>query len=567
MLLEQLEMSKTVTIPIKDVPKFISDGNYVGVALRYRLVEQNGNEISQWSPIEILKFKTDYNSNRTINQILGGTSQPAISRGGSPFNYSSMENDGSLQNSQIDQITSDAPGPHNPEKDSYKFSWTKPKDSVVTNFDVFTSWNMFAYVNSFGTLSAPSAGPSPFTGTLTIQSSGVNSAVSLKSFYDVTGAINDVKIYAGPGGGTPGNSFVITGYGAGNVFNVRSANTWTSGTVKNISRSHAWTDFQYLSTTDTDNYSFVRQMTSNRLSATISSGSCLVYVNENLIQSGVVPGMSLTKLSGDGTFAGNAVISQIDYAENILVISATQSALTTVAASGTIGSVVNNAGIYTATISSMSSTSPLYVGAVVTATAGTGNLGIANVKVTSVSANSITIISDAAVTAGTITAIQTATPNNHTASGYVEFVANSELVGGTFADSGNTIAIDQYWLKPMFVQAIATASTADTSNIVDVNDYTIVAVSEAQSTYFDGYGTISNRTTVAPFTGTLTGMNLPYSSSVKNVGLKVYSQTGVSGAVNLGNGEVKIADYVNGIKVELQSTSALNNGTVVSIRL
>lgn len=565
-------MSKTVTIPISDVHKFVSDGNYVGVAFRYRLVEENGLGFSQWSPVQLLKFKTDYNSNRTINQILGGTSEPTINRSISTFNYTSMENDGSLQSSQIDQITSQISGAHDPSKDSYKFSWTKPKDSVVTNFDVFTSWNMFAYVNSFGTLSAPSAGPSPFTGTLTIQSSGVNSAVSLKSFYDVTGAINDVKIYAGPGGGTPGNSFVITGYGAGNVFNVRSANTWTSGTVKNISRSHAWTDFQYLSTTDTDNYSFVRQMTSNRLSATISSGSCLVYVNENLIQSGVVPGMSLTKLSGDGAFAGNAVISQIDYAENILVISATQSALTTVAASGTIGSVVNNAGIYTATISSMSSTSPLYVGAVVTATAGTGNLGIANVKVTSVSANSITIISDAAVTAGTITAIQTATPNNHTASGYIEFVANSELVGGTFADSGNTIAINQYWLKPMFVQAIATASTADTSNIVDVNNYTVVAVSEAQSTYFDGYGTVGSIAGSGPYTALLTGMNLPYSANLANVGARLYAENTVSGAVPLGasgavSGETKIADYVNGSKVSLINTTTFTAGIAVSLRV
>jgi hypothetical protein len=586
-------MSKEVKIPISSVDKFISDGTYVGLALRYRLKNKDSGEVSQWSSTQFLKFLPYYSDTLTY-QIAktNGYTTSYPSRGGLSYNYGPLNTDSGLPASQIDQVASQVSSSHNPQIDSYKYSWSKPVNCNIKNFDVYTSWNIMSYVCPIGTLSAPS-GTGPYTGTLQLSGTGsTNANVSLKTFYDVTGATNSIKLFAGPGTATPGNTFVITGYthSTGTIlFNVQSASTWTAtGTIKNISRSHGWTDFEYVGTTNQSSYIFDRKMKSNKLTATITSGSCLVQTNESLITSGVVPGMILVKKSGDGKFAAStATISQIDYTNNIMTISPYLSSTVTASTTGTIGTVTSN----TATITGMSGTSTLYVGAIITATAGTGNFGSGTMKVTSIpSSSSITVSSTRTFTAGTVTNILQAEPLNHTASGYIEFVAATVdpeaagtvatvntlwASGGTnlYADSANTIGpIQQYFLKPMSVQAIAMASTEDKPTASIPNSYTLFAISEAQSTYFDGYGVVGTIAGTGPYTARLTNMSLPYTSSIANVGARLYAETGITGAVPLGaasavSGETKIADYVNGVRVDLMNTTTFTAGTVVSLRL
>jgi hypothetical protein len=222
----------------------------------------------------------------------------------------------------------------------------------------------------------------------------------------------------------------------------------------------------------------------------------------------------------------------------------------------------------------MSGVTPLVIDAKITATAGTGSLGKNNAIVTAqLSGTSIRIFSDYTPTAGTITdirvGIQTSPSKAHTTSGYVEFVAQSALVSGATSDGTNSI--EQYWYKPMYVQAMLNAATSKRSNIGNSHpyQYALLSISEAQSTFFDVYGTISGRTTTAPFTATLGGMSLQYADGVNYVGATLYGLSSPlpTSTVSLGVGEVKIADYVDVVSLKLTSTAAMNNGVVTSLRL
>ncbi len=75
-----------------------------------------------------------------------------------------------------------------------------------------------------------------------------------------------------------------------------------------------------------------------------------------------------------------------------------------VSTTGTIGTVTTSGGYYVATITSMSSTTGLSVGEVITATAGTGNVGSGTMTVVSIdSSTSISVKSTTTFTAGSIT--------------------------------------------------------------------------------------------------------------------------------------------------------------------
>lgn len=576
-------MSKQVTIPISSIDKFITDGTFVGVAFRFRLKNKDSGDISQWSPVQLLKF-SPYYSDSPIQIVQTNGSAPITSSRSSSFNYSPITVDAELPSSQIDQISSQATDGHTPKLDTYKYSWSKPINCNVKNFDVYASWNIFSYLSTVGTLSAPS-GTGPYTGTLTLTANSYNSAITLKSLYDFAFATNDLKIFAGPGTATLGNNLIMTGYSSGNIINVKSASTWTAGggTIRNISRTHAWTNFEYVRTTAENSVTFSRKMTSNKLTATITKDTCVIKVNESLLESGVVPGMTLTKISGDGSFAGSAVVSQVNYQDNYIIVSPYQLASTVASSGGTVGTVSANSATITGITLNVGT--QLSVGTIITATAGIGSLGNGVVRVTAVnSATSVTVQSTASISQGTITNITIATPANHTTSGYIEFIAENEKVNTTYNSSATTLTADptgasmpinQYWSKPMFVQTVALASTENKESFSEPNLYTLFAVSESQSTYFDGYATVGTIAGTGPYTARLTNMSFPYSSNLSNVGARLYGgNSGISaGTVALGptatasSGETKIADYVNGVRTDIIGTTNFTAGVVVSLRV
>ena len=584
-------MSKVITIPLSEIDKFISNAEFAGVGLRYRLI--NNEQVSEWSPIQIAQLETTTGSNITLAQSNGYSYwAPSRTSNSNQFGYpKSPGGSSTFMQSQIDQTISQTVANtttvHLPGQDSYSYSWSPPKDFNVKNVDVFTSWKIISYLSTLATLSAPS-GAGPYTGTITLGGGASwNSAVTLKSLVEYLANFdgNLATFYGVPNGATMTRGIDIASnhstlaLGNSLTFNITSSATWGSGGLRNVSRTHAWTDFEYIGTTSSNNFNFDRKMTSNKLSAIIKQGENIIKLGNSTGQTnycytaGVVPGMSLQKMSGDGEFATGAIITQVDYMADTILVSELQQDGTTVSTTGTVGSVTSSGGIWSATITGMSGTSPLFVGAIISSTPGTARFAANNTYVTSVGVTSITIDSTSQIFAGTVTDIRvgfkTSPSKAHTAGGYIEFVAQSELVSSTTHDGTN--AIRQYWYKPMFVQGMINASTSKTANIgaTHPDPYSLLSISEAQSTYFDGYGTISARTATAPFTATLSAMNLPYSSSVYNVGARAYALSSpvVTGTVSLGGGEVKIADYVSEVSVSLNSTAIMNNGVITSIRL
>jgi hypothetical protein len=571
-------MSKKVTIPIKHIENFMSNDN-VSVALRYRLKSTDGLKVSEWSPLKNLIFKNDF-SELKILETLGYSSSNVNSQ--PSVNYGAVTANNKIP-SQIDQLISSTSGDHTPSADAYKFSWTNPADSNIKNFDVYTCWNIYSFVATSGTLSAPTLTSGVYYGTLTLGTGNTNAAITLKSFHDywnsVGGGGGRVELYATRGANAIPGVLVLgdasnqTAYTYGNVFNIRSGTTWSAaGGVKNISRTQRWTEPEYLDTTNNDSYNFNRKMTSNKLTATITAGTCQIQCNEDLAKAGVVPGTKLVKDSGDGQFSvvSTPYVCQVDYVKNIITVS-NQSEITTaqtiVAASGTVSSATQ----YTATIA-MSNTYPLYVGAYITATNGVGKIGPANVRVTSITANtSIKVETDdinSPFTNGAITNISVAQPLNHNKSGYIEFVTEASTITSTANYlTSPIVSITQNWMKPLFVQGIISASVANKNSGNALNQYLFLSVSEAQSTFFDAYGTIANASGTNPATATITDMSLPYSSNSSNMGVRIYSSTTDSDAASLGKGKVNVSEYVTASSITLNSTAAMNNGIVVNIRV
>ena len=574
-------MSKKVIIPLSDIDKFIANNEFAGVGFRYRLKSTDSEQVSEWSPMQIAQLEDSYGNNITLAQSNGYSSWEASRSSNNQSAYSRTPGGASKSiQSQIDQVISQkiasTTSPHVPDQDLYRYSWNTPTNSNIKNFDIFTCWKIFAYQSQTATISSPS-GAGPYTGTITLSGVGsTNTGATIKTLIEKLGN-SVIKLYAGPGTGAINNLLTITSYTlVTNVFNISSDSTWTAGTLRNISRTHGWTDFEYAGTTSNKNFEFNRKMTSNKVSATITAGDYLIKLSEgeSCFEAGIVPGMILQKVSGDGEFATDARITQVDYQNNTILVSELQADSTIISSTGTIGSITGTAGNYSATITGMSGVTPLVIDAKITATAGTGSLGKNNAIVTAqLSGTSIKISSDYTPTAGTITdirvGIKTSPSKAHTVSGYVEFVAQSGLVSGATSDGTNSI--EQYWYKPMYVQAMLNAATSKRSNIGNSHpyQYALLSISEPQSTFFDVYGTISGRTTTAPFTATLGGMSLQYADGVNYVGATLYGLSSPlpTSTVSLGVGEVKIADYVDVVSLKLTSTAAMNNGVVTSLRL
>lgn len=107
------------------------------------------------------------------------------------------------------------------------------------------------------------------------------------------------------------------------------------------------------------------------------------------------------------TVAANAPVSSASISTGNPTVTATMGAIGS-STSGTIGTITLSNGIYSATITGMSSTSNMLHGQRITATAGTGSFGTVQVFVGSVlSSTSITVFSSSSFTAGTVTNIIT----------------------------------------------------------------------------------------------------------------------------------------------------------------
>ena len=570
-------MSKEIQIPINEFDYFTSDGTYAGVKFRYRLKEDaTDNSISQWSETKELVFKDAENNNITLSEANGYDAPYSISRD-SLINSLILDSFGSsttrMMPSQIDQIISQnnltngfMPTPKN---DLYRLSWVTPEKFNIGKFDIFQSWRGVAYVQPTASITAPTSSGGGFIGTLSLSGTGATlRGQTLKSYYDwyASNVSADLPLYAAEGTRVPGNTLSITGYSGTAGFAVKSASTWVgSGNFTHISRINVFTEPEYLATTDTNTIEFSKKMQSNKVSATLIAGSSIVRLDQNAATSGLVPGMKVVKISGDGRFStdGNTIISQIDYQNNLLFLSYEEIFGETNSLPGpfTISSVAGSGSNWTATINSSSLGSNFEVGYMIGAAAGTGTLGDGIVRVASTNnSTQITIQSNKQITAGTITNLTTFYRKNHGISGYIEFVGDAN---DAIDISYNSTDVKHYWLSQFLCQSIISAPTKDRdwSNL-----YTILSVSESQVVYNSGLGKITIATATAPFTARITGMSMPYSSGSANSGFRLYANPTNSGG-SFGTGEVKVARYVSGNSIDIVSTAAITDGFVYGIRL
>jgi hypothetical protein len=541
MSLEKQIMSKQMQIPINEFDYFTSNGNYAGVKFRYRLKEDDtDNNTSQWSePVELI-FKNSENVNISLSETNGYDFPTFIERTNPVTGLVWQSTNNRMMPSKIDQIISQTsltgtPGNIVPKNDLYRLSFITPESFNVGKFDIFQSWRGIAYVHPTANVSAPS-GSGPFTGTITL--TGTNATLrgqTLKSYHDwyETFVGEDLPLYATEGTSTPGNTFVVTDYSGTSTFSIRSAATWTaSGNFRNISRANAFTTPEYVATIPTNTYEFSRKMTSNKVSATLvgtdrnvivpNSSSSIVRVNEDIATSGLVPGMRLQKISGEGRFStDNAIISQIDYQNNLLFISNSTAETQILPGPFTISNVAGSGSNWTATINSSSLSDNFEVGYMIGATAGSpGTLGDGIVRVTSTNNQTqITIQSNKQIIAGTITNLTTIWRNDHGISGYIEFVGDAST---QFDISHYASNIKHNWITQLFCQSIIAAPTKDRNYL---NKYTVLSVSENQFLYTGGVGEITSATTSAPFTARISAMSMPWQATSNAAGLRIYANT------------------------------------------
>ena len=504
-------MSKIVTIPLLNFNNFISDYN-AGVSFRYRLVDKDNPSLaSDWSPVNTLQFVEptigiNYSSPQTLSKILGNESPyyttPGSFTGSLQTGFFTWDSGGiglkPMLPSHIDIVnsqTTDASA--SPLNDLFTFSWAD--NDVVSNFDIYFSWQSIMQLSPTmtATLSAPST--SPYTGTLTFSGVGsVNAANTLASLYLQNSSFGiSTYLWAGPGNAASGNgslgNYLLVTSVSGNVVSIQSQSTWTAGKISNVATVLSPTFIEYQATVSNSNsYSFSRNFKSSPLSAYLSNGTNVVKVYSEEIgftlrDYQIVPGMTLVKTGGDGDFnLTNRVVSSVDYYNNTFTVGSSQSDTT-------------------------SSTSPTVI---------------------------------------------------HSASGYIEFYGDASEP--TTQNVTSAVTQDCYWLIPYYVQALlfATTENKDMANNFDINK--LLSISEIQSTYFGGYGTITGATTTAPFTATLSNMNFAFPNQKTNIGQRLFSTDNPG---KFGSGKVQAASYTNNLTIQLHSTAAMTNGIVTNVRM
>ena len=136
------------------------------------------------------------------------------------------------------------------------------------------------------------------------------------------------------------------------------------------------------------------------------------------------PTITGTLTAADVTISGNLVVNGTTTTVNSSTLSVDDKNIAlgsivnaVVSSTGTVGTV-SGTGPYTSTITNMVTTTGLVPGAVITATAGTGDFGSGTVQVVTIaSATSITVTSNLAFNAGTVTNITATGPTDTSADG------------------------------------------------------------------------------------------------------------------------------------------------------
>jgi hypothetical protein len=223
-----------------------------------------------------------------------------------------------------------------------------------------------------------------------------------------------------------------------------------------------------------------------------------------------------------------------------------------VSSTGTVGTV-SGTGPYTSTITNMVTTTGLVPGAVITATNGTGDFGSGTVQVATIaSATSITVTSNLAFNAGTVTNITATGPTDTSADG------GGITVKGTTDKTFNWVDSTDAWTSSEHInlasgKAIYLNGTLETATAQTLTNKTVAlgsnsvsgtlaefnsAVTDADFASLAGTETLTNKTLTSPV------LTTPTISTIDAKGdLLVGTADNTIGKVGVGsNGQYLIAD-------------------------
>ena len=205
-----------------------------------------------------------------------------------------------------------------------------------------------------------------------------------------------------------------------------------------------------------------------------------------------------------------------------------------ISSTGTVGTV-SGTGPYTSTITNMVTTTGLVPGAVITATNGTGDFGSGTVQVVTIaSATSITVSSNLAFNAGTVTDITATGPTDTSADG------GGITVKGTTDKTFNWVDSTDAWTSSEHLnlasgKAIYLNGTLETATAQTLTNKTIAlgsntvsgtlaqfntAVTDADLVSLAGAETLTNKTLTSPtisdptFTGQASGLEIAFAQSI-----------------------------------------------------
>jgi hypothetical protein len=304
------------------------------------------------------------------------------------------------------------------------------------------------------------------------------------------------------------------------------------------------------------------------------------------------PTITGTLTAADVTISGSLVVNGTTTTVNSSTLSVDDKNISlgsivsaVVSSTGTIGTV-SGIGPYTSTITNMVTTTGLVPGAVITATNGTGDFGSGTVQVATIaSATSITVTSNLAFNAGTVTNITATGPTDTSADG------GGITVKGTTDKTFNWVDATDAWTssehvdvasgKNYYINGTLLKNTAETltNKSISLGSNTVTstlaqlntAVSDADVASLAGTETLTNKTVALgsnTISGTLTQFNtavtdadfasLAGTETLTNKTIALGSNT-VSGTIAQFNTAVTDADFAT-----IAGTETLTNKTLTS---
>jgi hypothetical protein len=255
-----------------------------------------------------------------------------------------------------------------------------------------------------------------------------------------------------------------------------------------------------------------------------------------------------------------------------------------ISSTGTVGTV-SGTGPYTSTITGMVTTTGLVPGAVITATAGTGDFGSGTVQVVTIaSATSVTVTSNAAFNAGTVTDITATGPTDTSADG------GGITVKGTTDKTFNWVDSTDAWTSSEHInlasgKAIYLNGTLETATAQTLTNKTIAlgsntvtgtlaefntAVSDANLVSIEGTETLTNKTLTSPtisnptFTGQASGLEIAFAQNIVFEGTTADAhETTLSAGEPTADRTVTLPDATTTL-VGTDTTQTLTNKTLTS---